>query len=115
MEELRWWGANIESSLVWDTSCLVELILDLINRPFLCRKCHKPVKFLFLLEGKLKFQMIIALHKKPNIIVIRVHYLGLESQCCGKCFLIVSLGGLRPQICGCSLSLQFSTHSRLLQ
>jgi len=32
-------GVNIESSPVLDTSCLVELIYDLINKKFLCRKC----------------------------------------------------------------------------
>jgi len=29
-------GTNIESSQVWDTSCLAELINDLTNRQFLC-------------------------------------------------------------------------------
>jgi len=34
---------NIESSLVWDTSCIAELIYDLVNWEFLCRNCPKPV------------------------------------------------------------------------
>jgi len=34
---------HIESSPVWDTSCLTELIYDLINMQFLWGKCLKPV------------------------------------------------------------------------
>jgi len=34
--------ANIESSPVWDTSCLAELIYDRINEQFLCGKGPKP-------------------------------------------------------------------------
>jgi len=32
----------MKSSPVWDTSCLVELTYDLINRRFLCGMCTKP-------------------------------------------------------------------------
>jgi len=39
--------AKIESSPVWDTSCLSELIYDFVNRQFICRKCPKPVKIQF--------------------------------------------------------------------
>jgi len=35
--------AKIESSPVSDTSCPAELIYDLIDRRFSCRKCPKPV------------------------------------------------------------------------
>jgi len=41
--------ANIESSLVWDTSCLAELIDYLINVQFLCGKCPIPVTIQYLL------------------------------------------------------------------
>jgi len=40
--------ANIESSPVSDTSCLVKQIYDLINRQFLCGKCPKPVTIQYL-------------------------------------------------------------------
>jgi len=40
--------ANIESSPVWDTSCLSELIFDLIYRQFLCVKCPKSVTIQYL-------------------------------------------------------------------
>jgi len=36
---------NIWSLSVWDTSCLAELIYNIINRQLLCRKCPKPVNF----------------------------------------------------------------------
>jgi len=36
-------GAQNESSLVWDTFCLAELIYDLISRQFLFGKCPKSV------------------------------------------------------------------------
>jgi len=39
---------NIESSPVWDTSCLVELFYDAINKQFLCGKCSKPVTIEYL-------------------------------------------------------------------
>jgi len=32
-------NAKIDSSPVWDTSCLAELICNLINRQYLCGKC----------------------------------------------------------------------------
>jgi len=35
--------AHIESSPVWDTFCINELIYDLNNGQFLCGKCPKPV------------------------------------------------------------------------
>jgi len=41
--------ANIESSPVWDTSSLAEIIYDLLNRQFLCGKCPKPVTIQYLL------------------------------------------------------------------
>jgi len=41
--------ANIESSPFWDTSCLTELICDLINMQFLCGKCPKTVTIQYLL------------------------------------------------------------------
>jgi len=44
----RTWQAKIESSPVWDTSCLVELIYDLINKQFLFKKCFKPVTIKYL-------------------------------------------------------------------
>jgi len=44
-------GANIELSPVWDTSCLAELIYELINRQFLCGKCPKPVTIEYLPPG----------------------------------------------------------------
>jgi len=42
---------NIESSLVWDNSCLDELIHDLINRQFLCGKYPKPVTIKYMRMG----------------------------------------------------------------
>jgi len=36
-------GANIESSLVLDTSCLAEQICELSYRQFLFEKCPKPM------------------------------------------------------------------------
>jgi len=36
-------SANIESSPVWDTSCLTELIYNLFNKQLLCGKYPKPV------------------------------------------------------------------------
>jgi len=43
--------AKIESSPVWDTFCLAELIYDLIDRQFLCEKCCKPVTIQYLHTG----------------------------------------------------------------
>jgi len=40
--------AKIESSPVWGTSCLTELIYDLISRQFLCGKCPTPVAIQYL-------------------------------------------------------------------
>jgi len=40
--------AKLESSKVWDTSCLAELINDLINRKFLCGKCLKTMTIQYL-------------------------------------------------------------------
>jgi len=47
-------GANIELLSVWDTSCLAELIYDIIrpNSEFLCGKCPKPVTIQYLLPGR---------------------------------------------------------------
>jgi len=45
-ERLR--RANIESSQVWGTSCLADVIHDLISKHFLCRKCPKPVTIEYL-------------------------------------------------------------------
>jgi len=42
------WFSIIESSSVWDTSCLAELVYDLINTQFLCGKCSKPVTIQYL-------------------------------------------------------------------
>jgi len=39
---------NIESSPVWDPSCVTELIYDLINRQLLCGKCPTPVTIKYL-------------------------------------------------------------------
>jgi len=41
--------ANIESSPLWNTSCLSELIYDLINRQFLRGKCPRTVTIQYLL------------------------------------------------------------------
>jgi len=39
---------HIESSPVWDTSFLAELIYDLINRQIICGKCPKWVRVQYL-------------------------------------------------------------------
>jgi len=44
---------SIESSPVWDTSCLAELIYDLNNKQFLCGKCPKPVTIQYLRLARL--------------------------------------------------------------
>jgi len=43
--------AKIESSPVWEISCLAEPIYDLINSQFLCNKCLKPVTIQYLFAG----------------------------------------------------------------
>jgi len=42
---------NIQSSTVWDTSCLAELIYELLNRQFISRKCPKPVTIQYFHAG----------------------------------------------------------------
>jgi len=44
-------GVSIESSPVWNTSCLVELMYNLIIGKFLCGKCPKLVTIQLLLPG----------------------------------------------------------------
>jgi len=42
---------NTELSQVWCTSCMAELIFDLIDRQFLCKKYQKPVTIKYLRTG----------------------------------------------------------------
>jgi len=44
-------SATFESLPVWDTSCLAELIYDLVNMEFLFGMCPKAVKIQYLLMG----------------------------------------------------------------
>jgi len=54
--------ANIESSPVWDNSCLDELIYDLIVRQFLCGKCPKTVTIQYLHTGEIYCRLRAVLH-----------------------------------------------------
>jgi len=45
-------ASKIEYSPIWDIFCLAEIIYDLVNKPFLCRKCPKPIKIEFLPPGE---------------------------------------------------------------
>jgi len=45
-------GANIESSEVWGTSCLLKKLIDLISRQFSCGKCPKPWTIQYLSSGQ---------------------------------------------------------------
>jgi len=54
-------GAWIESSPVWDTSCLTELIYYLIDRQCLCGKCPKTV------------QIQYSLPECAPVVVVRSH------------------------------------------
>jgi len=53
--------AKIESSPVWDTFCLAELIYNLFNRQLLSEKCPKPVTIQLLWTGVLQFVLKIHL------------------------------------------------------
>jgi len=67
--------ASIESSPVWDNSCLAELIYDLINRQFLCRRCPKPVTIQYLLRvgyKNLYFLLSLALSLALSILLQNV-------------------------------------------
>jgi len=44
--------ANIESSPIWDPSCLLNQLIYIINRQYLCGKCLKPVTIQDFHEGE---------------------------------------------------------------